>query len=63
MASAAIDMPSIEWCPGACSLATWHDDGVFPGLGQHNCPYRYGVTHAAAVMDGKVMCKHFKPKR
>ncbi len=30
--------------------------------GQHNCPYHFGVDHQAAIIDGKVLCKHLKRK-
>lgn len=52
----------VEFCPNVCALAKWHADPVFDGLGQHNCPYRYGVTHAAAIVNGQVTCVHFRPK-
>ena len=52
----------IRWCPEACARAWWQADSSFPHLGQHNCPHRFGVTYAAAVIDGRVNCEHFKPK-
>ena len=52
----------IEWCRDVCALPWWQQDPVFPELGQHNCPYRFGVTYSAAVVDGEVRCPHFKRK-
>jgi hypothetical protein len=54
--------PAVEWCPDACALAKWHGDPVFGG-GQYNCPHRFGVTYAAAIVDGRINCEHFKQKR
>lgn len=52
----------IEWCPDVCARAEWHQDPIFPHLGQHNCPYHFGVTYSAARINGKDNCKHIKPK-
>lgn len=52
----------IEWCPDVCDRAVWHPDSQFPGRGQHNCPYHFGVTHSAARINGKDNCKHIKRK-
>lgn len=54
-------VPVIESCPDVCELAVWHDDPVF-GWGQHNCPHHYGVTYAAAIVDGQPTCKYLKRK-
>lgn len=43
----------------------WDDDRTereFEESGNYNCPYRFGVDYAAAIIDGKVNCKHFKQK-
>lgn len=53
---------TIEWCPDACARAVWYADPEFPHLGQFNCPHRFGVTWCAAILDGRVTCKHFKRK-
>lgn len=53
---------TIEKCPDVCARAYWYADPVFEGKGQWNCPYHYGVTYAAAVIDGRVNCEHFKRK-
>lgn len=52
----------IEWCPDVCARAVWHQDPMFPHLGQHNCPYHFGVTYSSARINGKDNCKHIKPK-
>ena len=52
----------IKWCPQVCERAVWHQDPQFPHLGQHNCPYYFGVDHFAAIQDGVVHCKHLKRK-
>ena len=56
-------MMEIVNCPDACERAWWYPDPAFPPFGQYNCPYRYGVDHCAAIIDGKVRCKHFKRKK
>ncbi len=56
----------IEWCRDVCARAYWQPDEVFPNVGeggQYNCPYHFGVTSAAAIVDGRINCKHFKAKR
>ena len=58
---------SYEKCPEVCERAYYYHDEWYSELmgderGQWNCPYHYGVTYAAAVLDGKVNCKHFKRK-
>lgn len=63
MAEFAVETPiRIEWCPDVCVRAVWHQDSQFPHLGQHNCPYHFGVTYSAARIDGKDNCTHIKPK-
>lgn len=57
-----LERPVIENCPDVCERAYWYADPVFEGKGQHNCPHRYGVTYAAAIIDGRVNCKLFKRK-
>ena len=57
----------IEKCPDACERAYYYHDEWYSELmgeerGQWNCPYHYGVTYAAATIDGKINCKHFKRK-
>ena len=52
----------IRKCPDVCARAKWYADPVFEGRGNYNCPYRFGVDYAAAIIDGKVNCKHFKQK-
>lgn len=52
----------VKNCPEVCARAVWYDDPMFPHLGQHNCPYHYGVDHLAVIQDGVVHCKHLKPK-
>lgn len=53
----------IEKCPDVCERACHYVDSVFDGNGQYNCPYHYGVTYAAAIIDGRVNCEHFKRKK
>ena len=57
----------IESCPDVCARAKWHRDPVMSEIhgeerGQFNCPYHFGVTYQAAIIDGKAMCKHLKRK-
>lgn len=56
------DALDIQWCPDVCALAVWHQDPLFPDLGQYNCPYHFGVTYSAAIIDGEPTCKHLKRK-
>ena len=52
-------------CPEVCARAWWTEDKAFAhvGLGgQWNCPYRYGVTYASAMVDGQRNCEHLKLK-
>jgi len=58
----------IENCPDVCERAYWQRDDYFSELsgrerGQYNCPHHYGVTYAAAIIDGKINCEHFKRKK
>lgn len=57
----------IENCVDVCERPVWYRDALMSELhgeerGQHNCPYHFGVDHQAAIIDGKVMCKHLKRK-
>lgn len=52
----------IEQCPDICDRSWWQPDPVFPRLGQHNCPHRFGVTHAAATVDGQARCPYLRRK-
>ena len=52
----------IKRCPDVCERAEWKDDPVFKGSGQYNCPYHFGVTYMAAIIDGRVLCRHIKRK-
>ena len=53
----------IEKCPDVCARPERYADPVFEGRGQHNCPYRFGVTYAAAIIDGEIKCEHLKRKK
>ena len=57
----------IEKCPDVCERAyychdEWYSELMGDERGQWNCPYHYGITYAAAIIDGKINCKHFKRK-
>ena len=55
----------IERCPDVCGRAYWQRDDALQNVGkggQWNCPSRLGGDSAAAVIDGRVRCEHFKRK-
>jgi hypothetical protein len=50
--------PVHEICPDVCERAY-----QTPGGEQWNCPYHFGVNQSSAIVDGEIMCKHFKRKK
>ena len=58
----------IENCPDVCERAKWYRDPLTDVFndgrerGQYNCPYHFGVTYQAAIINGKPLCKHLKRK-
>lgn len=51
-------------CRESCQHAYWQQDPVLGGgHGQYNCPWKFGVTFAFAVRDGRRLCKHYTERK